>query len=61
MKSAMQLVEVVDQVLETGVLPMAVERKLYQLLEGSQFDAKEMAAVERLMEAMMNGMIQPVA
>ncbi|MGC8713610.1 MAG: hypothetical protein ACP5RH_14575 [Leptodesmis sp.] len=61
MKSAMQLVEVVDQVLETGLLPMAVERKLYQLLEGSQFDAKEMAAVERLMEAMMNGMIQPVA
>lgn len=61
MKSAMQLIEVVEQVLEAGVLPMAVERKLYQLLESSQFDTKEMAAIERLIEAMMNGMIQPVA
>ncbi len=61
MRSAMQLIEVVEQVLESGVLPMAVERKLYQLLDSSQINAKEMAAVERLMEAMMNGAIQPVA
>lgn len=61
MKSAMQLIEVVEQVLESGVLPMSVERKLYQLLESSQFNAKEMAAVERLIEAMMSGMVQPVA
>ncbi|MGQ9873134.1 hypothetical protein [Leptodesmis sp.] len=61
MKSATQLVEVVEQVLEAGVLPMAVERNLYQLLEDSQADAKEMAAIERFMEAMINGMIQPVA
>ncbi len=61
MKSAMQLIEVVEQVLEAGVIPMAVERKLYRLLESSQFDNKEMAAIERLIEAMMNGMIQPVA
>jgi hypothetical protein len=61
MISAMQLVEFVEQVLEAGVLPMAVERKLYQLLESSQFNANEMAAVERLIEAMMNGRVQPVA
>lgn len=61
MKSAMQLIEVVEQVLEAGVLPMAVERKLYQLLESSQFNAKEIAAIEQLLEAMMSGAVQPVA
>lgn len=61
MKSPMQLVEIVEQVLEAGVLPMAVERKLHKLVESSQFNAKEMAAVERLIDAMMNGLIQPVA
>lgn len=61
MKSAMQLIEVVEQVLEAGVIPMAVERKLYRLLESSQFDTKEMVAIERLIEAMMSGMVQPVA
>jgi hypothetical protein len=61
MKSAMQIVEVVEQVLEAGVLPMAVERKLHHLLEGNQFSAKEMAAIERLIDAMMNGKIHPVA
>jgi hypothetical protein len=61
MKAAMQLVEVVEQVLEAGVLPMSVERKLYQMLEGNQFSANEMAAIERLIEAMMSGRVHPIA
>ncbi|NJP11430.1 MAG: hypothetical protein HC866_19725 [Leptolyngbyaceae cyanobacterium RU_5_1] len=57
----MQLIEVVNQVLETGVLPVAVERKMQKLLRTEEFDETEIAAVDRLIDALMRGAIQSTA
>lgn len=57
----MKLVEVVDQVLKTGVMPMAVERRMYELMARNEFDPTEVAAIEQLLEALTNGSIQAIA
>lgn len=57
----MQIIEVVQQVLETGVMPMAVERKIQALLGTRQFDEGEVRAIDQLIDALMHGRVRPVA
>ncbi|MDX2239767.1 MAG: hypothetical protein NW224_03685 [Leptolyngbyaceae cyanobacterium bins.302] len=64
-KFDMQLVEIIREVLETGMISMSVERKMYQLLDSRSFaqDFSEMErrCVDQLLEAMQMGRIQPIA
>lgn len=57
----MQLAEIVEEVLTTGVLPLAVERRMQKLLNRPAFDESEMVMIDRLLEALTSGMIHPVA
>lgn len=57
----MQLIELVEQILETGVLPMHIERTLQKVMGSREFNAYEMAVVDRLLEALIHGHIQPIA
>lgn len=57
----MQLVHLVKQVLETGVLPMSVERCINRLLASTEFSDLELAAIDELLNALTNGMIRPIA
>lgn len=57
----MQLVEVVEHILATGLLPMSVERKMQKLLDKNSIGEMEMAAIDQLIEALRNGSVQPIA
>lgn len=57
----MQLVHLIKQVLETGVLPMSVERCLNRLLTSTEFNDSELAAIDELLTALATGMIRPIA
>lgn len=57
----MQLVDVVEQVLQTGILPLPVEREMYKLLNRTELDDVEMQALETLLNALTSGLIRPTA
>ncbi|WP_432812762.1 hypothetical protein [Pantanalinema sp. GBBB05] len=57
----MQLVHIVQQVLETGVLPMSMERYMNRLLASTEFSDLELAAIDDLLNALATGMIRPIA
>ncbi|MCL6435134.1 MAG: hypothetical protein K6T90_13150 [Leptolyngbyaceae cyanobacterium HOT.MB2.61] len=56
----MQLVEIVQRVLETGELPMNLERQMQKLLQQQEFSEEEMAAIDQLIEAINCGSIRSV-
>ncbi len=47
----MQLVEIIQRVLETGELPMNLERQMQKLLQQREFSEEEMVAIDQLIEA----------
>ncbi len=57
----MQLVDMVEHVLQTGVLPMTVEREMQQLLKQAELDDVAMQAIEDLLNALTKGLIRPIA
>ncbi len=57
----MQLVEVIEEILETGVLSRAVEHRMQQLVDSTPMGESEMAAIAQLLEALCEGNIRPVA
>ncbi|WP_421659139.1 hypothetical protein [Leptothermofonsia sp. ETS-13] len=56
----MQLVEIVQRVLETGELPMNLERQMQKLLRQREFGEEEMAAIDQLIEAINCGSVRSV-
>lgn len=56
----MQLTEIVQKILETGELPMKLERQLHHLLRSAKFNESEIAAIDQLMEALCKGTIRSV-
>jgi hypothetical protein len=56
----MQIVQMVQQVLETGELPMKLERQMQSLLKGKELSEAEMAAIDQLINALCEGTIQSV-
>ncbi len=56
----MQLVEIMTEVLETGLLSMAVERRLRSLLT-APLSAAEMQITDQLLDALTSGRIQAIA
>lgn len=57
----MQLTDIIQSILQTQLLPMRVERQMYKLLQNNQISDEEMAAIDQLIEAMNQGLIQPIA
>jgi polyhydroxyalkanoate synthesis regulator phasin len=57
----MQIVEMVQKVLETGTLPMKLERQMQNLLQGRELSEAEMAAIDQLINALCEGTIQSVS
>jgi len=57
----MQLIDMMTQVLETGLLPMAVERKMHKLLDSREISEAEMVVIDRLIEALTRGDVQAIA
>ncbi len=56
----MGLIDIVQQILKSGELPMNLERQLHQLLTSRDFDETEIAAIDQLIEAMSDGTIRSV-
>ncbi len=56
----MQLLELVNTVLKTGELPMTLERHMHGLLDRHEFDEKEIAAIDQLIDALCRGTIRSV-
>ena len=60
---AMQLlVEIITEVLATGVMPMAIERRMHQLLDKShlqEMNEGDIVVIEAFIEALRHGRIQP--
>jgi hypothetical protein len=57
----MNLAEVIEKVLKTGVLSMQVERQMHRLLKTCPMDEQSVTAIDQLIEALAKGAIQPVA
>jgi FixJ family two-component response regulator len=58
----MQLADVVEQILETGLLPMAVERQMHKLLKTQEMiNPMEAEIIEKLIYGLMSGTIRPIA
>lgn len=57
----MQLIEIIREALETGVLTMSAERKLYKLLNSRNFDEMEVHFVDQMIDALRTGRIQSIA
>ena len=57
----MQLVEMVEDILRTGLLPLAVERQMKSLLDRTALNESEQAMIDRLLEALTSGTVHPVA
>lgn len=57
----MKLVEIVQEVLTTGEMPMSLERKICKLLNTQEFSEPEIAAIDELLEALYSGSVRPVA
>ncbi len=57
----MMLIDTIQQVLETGLLPLSTERHLYHQLKLTHLTDVELQAIERLLEGLTNGSIQAIA
>ncbi|UBF25628.1 hypothetical protein K9N68_29355 [Kovacikia minuta CCNUW1] len=57
----MKLVEMIQEVLQTGVLPMRTERQMQRLLASCPMDEQSIAAIDQLIDALCQGTIQSVA
>jgi len=57
----MQLVELMTEVLETGLMPMATERKMQALLKSKTMNEVEMQMIDQLIDALTAGKIQAIA
>lgn len=57
----MNLAEMIEEVLQTGVLSMQVERQMHRLLKTCPMDEQSVSAIDQLIEALGQGVIQPVA
>ncbi len=57
----MSLAEIIEEVLQTGVLSMQVERQMHRLLKTCPMDEQSVSAIDQLIEALGQGAIQPVA
>lgn len=60
-QSDMQLIDLMTEVLETGLMPMAVERKMYSLLRSKDMSEMEMRVMDELIDALTSGKIQAIA
>lgn len=56
----MQMVEIIQRVLETGELPMNLERQMQNLLQARSFTEAEMVAIDQLIEAIYRGAVRAV-
>jgi hypothetical protein len=56
----MQLVEIMTEVLETGLMSMAAERQLRSLLNAPLSEV-EMQVTDQFIDALTSGRIQPIA
>jgi hypothetical protein len=59
-QETMQLLELVDEVLTTGELPMNLERYMNGLLAQHEFNETEIAAIDQLIDALCRGTIRSV-
>jgi hypothetical protein len=57
----MQLIEIINEVLETGELSMSVERRLQTLLNSRDINETEMHVIDELIDALSTGKIQAIA
>jgi len=57
----MPLLDLVQTILETGQLPMSLERQFHALLRSQKFNETELAAIDQLLKALCDGQIQPIA
>lgn len=56
----MSLIDVINEVLTTGILPLAVERQLHQLLQTQQCNETDLIAIDQLIEALCTGSVRSV-
>lgn len=57
----MQLIEIIQEVLRTGQLPVSLEKQLQVLLGSADLSETEMTAINQLLEALCCGTIRSVA
>lgn len=57
----MKLTDMIQDVIQTGVLPMQVERQMHRLLATGTLDEPALTAIDQLIEALCQGKIQSVA
>ncbi|MDX2232559.1 MAG: hypothetical protein NW220_23210 [Leptolyngbyaceae cyanobacterium bins.349] len=57
----MQLIEMITEVLDTGVLSMSAERRLNTLLNSRDINEMEMRVIDELIDALSTGKIQAIA
>ncbi len=57
----MKLTDIIQNVLQTGVLPMQVERQMQRLVAAGALDESSLTAIDQLIEALCQGKIQSVA
>ncbi len=57
----MKLTDIIQNVLQTGVLPMQVERQMQRLVAAGTLDESSLTAIDQLIEALCQGKIQSVA
>ncbi len=60
-ETTMSLIDTIDQVLQTGVLPIATEHHLYRKMRSQDLTDAEVGAIEQLLEGLTSGTIQSVA
>lgn len=59
-QESMQLLDLVDEILKTGELPMSLERHMNGLLNRHEFNETEIAAIDQLIDALCRGTIRSV-
>ncbi len=60
----MQLIDLIQQVLQTGTLPLATERQLQRLLQATAtetLDDHTLLLIDHLIESLCRGCIRPTA
>jgi hypothetical protein len=55
-----QFIEIAQKVLETGELPMSLEREMKRLLESNELSEAEMAVIDQLIDGLCKGTIRSV-
>ncbi len=57
----MELVALIAEVLDSGMLSMAAERKIQALLKSAQIDTTEIDIIDEFLEALRTGKVQAIA